>query len=64
MADEDMLYFHPAATEPLSPRRQSDTELIMARLAEMPTRQDLWRAAVIGMLGGAAIVQSLAFLFR
>ena len=64
MPDEDMLYFHPAATEPLSPKRQSDTELIMARLAELPTRQDLWRGVAIGMLGGGCFVECLALLFR
>jgi hypothetical protein len=57
-----MLHFRPP--EQLSPKRQSDTELIMARLAEMPTRQNLWRAAVIGMLGGGCFVECLALLFR
>ena len=63
MPDEDMLYFRPPEPPP-SAKRQSDTELIMARRALMPTRHDLWRAALMGMLGGAALVQSLALLFR
>ena len=36
----------------------------MARLAGLPTRQDLWRGVVMGMLGGACLVESLALLFR
>jgi hypothetical protein len=28
------------------------TEIIMERLAWLPTRQDLWRAALLGMTGG------------
>jgi hypothetical protein len=39
-------------------------EAIHARLAQMPTTQDVWRAALMGMLGGACLVQSLALLFR
>jgi hypothetical protein len=30
----------------------------------MPTRWELWGAALIGMLGGACLAQSLAFIFR
>ena len=63
MPDEDMLYFRPPEPPP-SAKRQSDTDLIMARLARMPTREDLWRAAVIGMLGGGCFVECLALLFR
>ena len=43
---------------------ESDLEAIYARLAGMPTRMDLARAAVVGMLAGACLVQTLAFLFR
>jgi hypothetical protein len=42
---------------------ESDLEMIMARLARMPTRQDLWRAALLRMTGGACLVQSLTLLF-
>jgi len=38
--------------------------MIMARLARVPTRAEIWRAALMGTLGGAALVQTLAFLFR
>ena len=43
---------------------ESDLEFIMARLARMPTRAGIWRAALVGMLGGACLVQTLAFLLR
>jgi hypothetical protein len=59
--DEDQLYFRPP--EAPAPKRQSDTELIMARLARMPTRAELWRAALMGMLGGSALTISLALVF-
>jgi hypothetical protein len=44
--DEDQLFFHPA--DPPSPKRPSDAEMIMARLARLPTREDLWRAVLPG----------------
>ena len=44
--DEDQLYFHPA--DPPSPKRPSDAEMIMARLARLPTQEDLWRAVLMG----------------
>jgi len=56
--DEDQLIAPPF--EPPTQKRQSDTELIMARLAAMPTREHLWRAVLIGMLGGACLTQLLA----
>ena len=62
MPDEDQLIARPFV--PPTPKRQTDAELIMARLARMPTREDLWRAVLIGMLGGACLVQLLALLFR
>jgi len=37
--DEDLLIAPPF--EPPTPKRQADTELIMARLARMPTREHL-----------------------
>ena len=42
---------------------ESGLEMIMAQLARMPTRKELSRAALMGMLGGACLVQTLAFLF-
>jgi hypothetical protein len=43
---------------------ETELEAIHARLAVMPTRIDLARAAFVGMLGGACLAQTLAFLFR
>jgi hypothetical protein len=59
--DEDLLIAPPF--EPPRPKRQTDTELIMARLARMPTREHLWRTVLIGMLGGACLTQLLALAF-
>jgi len=50
--------------EPPTPKCQTDAERIMARLAQTPTREDLWRAVLLGMLGGACLTQLLALLFR
>jgi hypothetical protein len=60
--DEDQLIAPPF--EPTTPKRQTDAERIMARLAVMPTREDLWRAVLLGMAGGACITQLLALAFR
>jgi hypothetical protein len=60
--DEDQLIARPF--EPPTPKRQTDAERIMARLAVMPTREDLWRAVLLGMAGGACITQLLTFAFR
>jgi hypothetical protein len=60
--DEDQLIARPF--EPPTPKRQTDTELIMKRLARMPTKEDLWRAVLLGMLGGACLTQLLALAFR
>jgi len=38
-------------------------EMIMAQLARMPTRKELWRAALTGILGGSALTIALAFAF-
>jgi hypothetical protein len=47
--DEDQLIAPPV--EPTTPKLQTGAEMIMARLAVMPTRQDL-------LLGGASIVSA------
>jgi len=41
-----------------------ELEFLKAQIARMPTRPELWRAALMGLLGGACLVQTLAFLFR
>jgi hypothetical protein len=38
-------------------------EFPMQQLARQPTRKDMWRAALIGMLGGSALTLSLALAF-
>jgi len=43
---------------------EAELEAIHARLARLPTREDLWRAVLIGMLGGACFAQLLALAFR
>jgi len=45
------------------PSAKTDTELIMARLSRMPTREDLWARVVIGILGGGCLVELLALAF-
>jgi hypothetical protein len=62
MPDEDQLVFHPP--DPILPSQSTGIALIMKRLAGMPTRDDLWRAVLIGMLGGACFTQLIAHLFR
>jgi hypothetical protein len=42
---------------------ETELEAIHARLASMPSRQDLWRAALLGMLGGSALTTVLALAF-
>jgi len=38
---------------------EADLEMIMARLVGMPTRAEIWRTALIGMLGGTCLVYEL-----
>jgi hypothetical protein len=38
-------------------------EVTMRQLARMPTRKDLWRAVLMGMLGGAALATAPALAF-
>ena len=40
------------------------TEGIAARLAELPTRVEMYRAVLLGVTTGACLVQCLAWLFR
>jgi type II secretory pathway component PulL len=39
-------------------------EGIAARLAELPTRKEMYRAVLLGTTTGACLVQCLAWLFR
>jgi hypothetical protein len=40
-----------------------ELEVVHARLARLPARQELWRTALIGMLSGSASTILLAFAF-
>jgi len=53
MPDEDQLFLRPA--DPPSPKRQTDAELIMARLARLPTRRELARYAFVVLFVGAVL---------
>ena len=37
----------------------SDLDFIKAHLAQLPTRNEIWRAAMLGMLGGAVAAVTL-----
>jgi hypothetical protein len=39
-------------------------EGIAARLAELPSRKEMYRAVLLGVTTGACLVQCLAWLFR
>jgi hypothetical protein len=63
--DEDQLY---VVSPPHNPsRRVPDTvsgEWLAERLAELPTRKEIYRVALLGVATGACLVQCLAWLFR
>ena len=65
MPDEDQLFFHPI-DPPIGTgigARPStiahDLDLIKRQLAQLPTRNEVWRAAMLGMLGGAVAAVTL-----
>ena len=64
--DEDQLYV--VAPPQSTPRRVPDTvvsgEWLAERLAELPTRKEMYRAVLLGVATGACLVQCLAWLFR
>jgi len=35
---------------------QDDLDVIKAQLAQLPTRNEVWRAAMLGMLGGRSLL--------
>jgi hypothetical protein len=53
--DEDRL-FEPPLIPPPSPVFVP-TDPIVARLAELPTRKEIWRVALLATLTGAGLVQ-------
>jgi hypothetical protein len=42
---------------------QDDIDLIKHRLARLPTKNEVWRAAMLGMLGGAVAAVTLIEAF-
>jgi hypothetical protein len=59
MPDEDRRY----------PNQRPVTVMISAegiaeRLAQLPTREEMYRAILLGVMTGACLVQSLAWLFQ
>jgi hypothetical protein len=44
-------------------QRADDMEFIKAQLAQLPTRRELWRAAVLGMIGGTVAAVTLIEAF-
>ena len=43
---------------------EDDLEGIYARLARVPSRAELWRVCLIGMLGGSVLSTALGFVFH
>jgi hypothetical protein len=59
MPDEDPRCLHQrSVTVTISP------DAIAARLAQLPTRKEMWRAMLLAVTTGAGLVQCLAWLFR
>ena len=42
---------------------QGDLDFIKVQLAQLPTRNEVWRAAMLGMLGGAVAAVTLVEAF-
>jgi hypothetical protein len=42
---------------------EDELEAIHARVAQLPSRGELWRACLIGMLGGSVLTTALGFAF-
>jgi hypothetical protein len=42
---------------------QDDLDFIKVQLARLPTRHELWRAAMLGMIGGAVAAVTLIETF-
>ena len=58
---------HPPVTPDHRPRPVTVTvsaEGLAARLAELPTRKEMYRAVLLGVTTGACLVQGLAWIFR
>jgi hypothetical protein len=63
--DEDLLFESPAdAPPPCVGTRdpyglRDDLNLIKHQLAQLPTRNEVWRAAMLGIIGGAVAAVTL-----
>ena len=62
--DEDQLFLRPPCRPSVgisedAYRHADDMELIKALLTQLPTRREVWRAAMLGMLGGAVAAVTL-----
>jgi hypothetical protein len=62
--DEDLLFEPPADPPPFIRTRdpyglRDDLDLIRRQLAQLPTKNEVWRAAMLGMLGGAVAAVTL-----
>jgi hypothetical protein len=42
---------------------ESDLEAIYARLVRLPNRGEMWRAVLVGMLGGSVLTTALGLAF-
>ena len=69
MPDEHQLFLRPA-DPPRSNRARDDLyglrddlDFIKVQLAQLPTRNDVWRVALMGMLGGAVAAITLIETF-
>jgi hypothetical protein len=63
--DEDRLYIDVPPYTPACPVADMlPADLIASRLAELPTRKEMYRAVLLGVTVGAGLVQCLAWWFR
>jgi hypothetical protein len=60
--EEDQLYEPSLIPRPRTVFAPADP--IAARLAQLPTRVEMYRAVLLGVTAGAGLVQCLAWLFR
>jgi hypothetical protein len=69
MPDEDQLFLHPVDPPVLGRARRDhsaildDMDFIKVQLTRLPTRNEVWRAAMFGMLGGAVAAVTLIEAF-
>jgi hypothetical protein len=63
--DEDQLFLRPAAPPPPADPYaiRDDLDFIKHQLTRLPTRNEVWRAAMLGMLGGTVAAVTLIEAF-